>query len=285
MNKSEAIKATKNGALAACLSAALTAAIVLFAIYSDAEGKLAFFNDPSIIIDVVLILAFAFGIYKKSRAASMLMFLYFITAKIQIAIEAPAYSGFGIALLFLYYYGKAIQGSFVYHKLEKEENPNYKATTKWSYILGIPTVLIVLGMIGIALLSTTGVIPSTRVLSNSEIASHDMMTLRSAGIIEAEDSVKFFYSQGLSSILESGNILTQDRVIFYLTDESQELQVYEIFLNEITEVVQESQGDLFNDSVYKVNTNDPERWLLLLLSVEQKGDQKFVKALRNEISR
>jgi len=285
MNKSEAIKATKNGAIAACISAALTIIIVLIAISSDAEGELAPWNDPGIFIDVVFVLACAFGMYKKSRAASVLIFFYFLASKVIIAIETQAFSGFGMALVFIYFYGKAIQGSFVYHRLEKEENPDYKATTKWTYIFGIPSVLIIVTLVGFGLLSTTGVVPSTRVVSASEIYTNDIATLRSNGVITTGDKVKYFYSQGFSSILESGNVLTQDRVILYLTDENKELQVYEVSLNEITEVVLESQGDTFNDSVYIVNTNDPERWLKLYLSPEQKGDQKFVKAIRDNISR
>jgi len=285
MNKSEAIKATKNGAIAACISAAITVIIVLIAISTDAEGKLALFNDPANFIDVALILACAFGMYKRSRVASALIFIYFLAAKAIISIETQAYSGIGMALVFLYFYGKAIQGSFVYHKLEKEENPDYKATTKWTYIIGVPSVLIVVVLIGFALMSTTGVVPSTRVQAENEIKTNDISTLRSHGIINANDNVDYFYSQGLSSILESGNILTQDRVILYFTDEKEGLQIYEIPVNEITNVEMESQGDTFNDSVYKVNTKDPERWIKLFLSVEQKGDQKFVKALQDRLVR
>jgi len=285
MNKSEAIKATRNGAIAALISAALTIIIVLIAINSDAEGKLALWNDPSNFLDVFLILACAYGMYRKSRTASVLIFFYYIAAKIVIAIETQTYSGFGVALVFLYFYGKAIQGSFVYHKLEKEENPDYKAATKWTYLLGIPAALIATILIGFALMSTTGVVPSIRVQSTSEIKTNDIATLINYGIVTAEDNVEYFYSQGLSSILESGNILTNDRVILYLTDENTELQVYEIYINEITDVSLEAQGDLFNDSVYKVSTNDPERCIKLFLSIEQKGDQNFVRALRRKITR
>jgi len=225
MNKSEAIKATKNSAIAACISAAMTVIIVLIAINTDAEGKLALFNGPANFIDVALILACAFGMYKRSRVASVLIFIYFIAAKAIISIETKAYSGLGMALVFLYFYGKAIQGSFVYHKLEKEENPNYKETTKWTYIICAPSVLIVAVLIGFALMSTTGVVPSTRVQAKNEVKTNDISTLRSHGIITANDNVDYLYSQGFSSILESGNILTQDRVIFYITKENEGLQI------------------------------------------------------------
>lgn len=284
MNKSEAIKATRNGAIAACISAAMTLLVVLLAISIDFGGKLALWNDPLNILDVFLILACAYGMYRKSRVASIVIFVYFIAAKVIIAIETQAYSGIGLAAVFLYFYGRAIQGSFTFHKLAKEENPDYRAASKWSYIIGVPSVLITISLIAFSLMSVTGVVPSTRVQAGSEIYAGDISTLVDQGIIYAEDDVEYFYSQGLSSILESGNILTQDRVILYFTDENEELQIYEIYLDEITAVESESQGDAFNDSIYKVSTDDPDRWLKLFLSVEQKGDQKFVEALRSMIS-
>lgn len=285
MNKTEAIKATRNGAIAACISASMTLIMILIAIRADAEGKFALFNDPVNFFDVALILACAYGLYKKSRAASVLIFIYFLASKIIISIETQAYGGLGFGLIFLYFYGKAIRGSFVYHQLEKKENPDYKATSKWTYLIGVPSVLIVVVLIGFSLMSTTGVVPSTRVLAKNEINIEDITTLRSNGIITVNDSVDYFYSQGFSSILESGNILTQDRVLLYYTDEKEGLLVYEVSINDITNVEMESQGDIINDSVYKVNTIDPERWIRLFLSVQQKGDQKFVKALQSRLIR
>lgn len=283
MNRSEAIKATRNGAIAACVSAAMTLLVVLLAISLDSGGALALWNDPWNVLDVFFILACAYGMYRKSRTASIVIFVYFIAAKIIISIETQTYGGLGLALVFLYFYGRAIQGSFAFHKLEKEENPDYKAASKWTFIVGIPSVLIAAVIMGFALMSVIGVVPSTRVQTGSELRTNDIDMLVNSGILYAEDDVEYFYSQGLSSILESGNILTQDRVILYFTDENEELEIYEIYLDEITEVALESQGDALNDSIYKVSTGDPERWLKLFLSEEQKGDKKFVEALRSMV--
>jgi hypothetical protein len=225
----------------------------------------------------------AFGIYRKSRVAAVLIFVYFIVAKVILAVETQSYNGIFLALVFLYFYGKAIQGSFVYHKLEKAENPDYKATSKSTYVVGTLIVLIVTVLLGFALMSTIGVIPSTRVLSGSEVNPDDIATLRSQGIVSSEQNVDYLYTYGMSSILESGNILTQEHVIVYFTDEEEGLLIYEIPIYEITDVELETPGDAFSDSVYVVHTNDPEKWLKLYLSREQKGDQKFVKALRERV--
>src|SRR5688572_26416200 len=119
MDRTEAIKAMKNGAVAACISGTLTLVFFLIATTSNTEGELKLWNDPWIIVDILLIFACAYGIYKKSRFAAILLFCYFIFAKIVIGLETGKMPGIGLALVFLYFYGKAIQGTFVYHRLEK----------------------------------------------------------------------------------------------------------------------------------------------------------------------
>lgn len=283
MDRETALKAIRQGAIAACVSAGLTIAFIGIAIVANADGELALWNDPFNLVDVVLILVLAFGIYKKSRVAAVLMLLYFLVAKIVIAIETQSYSGIVLALVFLYFYGRAVLGTFAYHRIEKAENPDYKTPSKWWYIAGIPSVLLVLLLVGFALFSTTGVMPSTRVQSGEEMYQHDIQALVDHGVLTADDKVAYFYAQGLSSILESGNVLTQDRVILYFTNEGGEVEVYEIFFDEITAVTMEEPGSSLSDSVYRVSTNVPDRWLKLFLSVEQKGNNKFVDDLERRV--
>jgi len=183
MNKVEAIKATRNGAIAAGILPAISLILVLIAIYTNAEQKLAPLNEPWMLLNLIIILIFAFGIYRKSRVASILLFLDEIVFIIK-AIYTQSFIGFFIiAFVFLYFFAKAIQGSFVYHKLEKEENPAYKATTKWTYIIGIPLVLIYFVTTGYELMSTIGVIPSQKVQHGTEIRTTDINTLIDNDII------------------------------------------------------------------------------------------------------
>ena len=70
-------------------------------------------------IDVVLIFALAFGIYKKSRVAATTMFLYFLASKILIIVETGKPSGLLLAIIFLYFYFQAMVGTYQYHKILK----------------------------------------------------------------------------------------------------------------------------------------------------------------------
>ena len=284
MNITEAIKATRNGAIAASISAGLTIVMIVIAIKTNADGELGLWNDPANFIDVAFVLACAVGMYRKSRAASVLVFIYFLVSKIIIAIETQVYSGIFIAIVFLYFFGKAIQGSFTYHSLKKAENPDYITTSVWAYVVGVPAAFVFVLILSFGLLSATGILPSTKVQSASEIGVDDIRMLRDYGVIYFDDTIIYIYSQGLTSVLESGSILTLDSVIIYGQNENNEIEVYDIPLHEITDVVLESQGGVFTDSVYRLNTEDPDKWARLYLPTEQDGDRKFVEALRGMMS-
>jgi hypothetical protein len=60
MDKEEAIKATKTGAIVACISGSLTLAIAFFAIYNNSRGTIEIWNDPSVFLDIVFIFILAF---------------------------------------------------------------------------------------------------------------------------------------------------------------------------------------------------------------------------------
>lgn len=283
MNRDEAIKAIRNGAIAACISAGFTLVFVLYAVFSNSSGTLQIFNDPTNFFDILLVFGCAFGVYKKSRFAAILLFVYFIVCKIIIGIELGKVTGIGIGLIFLYFYGKAIQGTFSFHKIEKTENPNFKKTSKWAYIAGIPAVIIFFTLLGFGLMTVIGFVPSTEVQSGDKMLKKDKEILISNEIINSDDNVLFFYSGGFTSILEGGNILTDNRVIRYIIDENQELQIYEIHFDDIASVEQIENGDFLNDAIYMVNSQQPDTWLRLSLSTENQGDALFIKALKSKL--
>ncbi|MBI3230343.1 MAG: hypothetical protein HYZ45_09260 [Burkholderiales bacterium] len=67
-------------------------------------------------LDVLLIAGLTIGIYKKSRVCAGVMLTYFIISKVIMIIESGQLQGGAIGLVFLYFYGKALQGTLDYHK-------------------------------------------------------------------------------------------------------------------------------------------------------------------------
>lgn len=219
-----------------------------------------------------------------SRAAAVTIFIYFIISKIAIGIETGSILGLFLSLVFLYFFGKAILGTFSYHKIEKEENPKYKPAPKWQFYIGIPIGLLVVALSVIGIITMTGALPATNVTIGSKVLKEDYELLVSENIILNNEKIKYFYSGGVSSILESGNILTDKRVISYLTNPEEQLEKYELYFKNIKSVVLIDKGGFINPSIYKVNSHTKDVWLKLFLSTERDGDKDFIETLRSEIS-
>jgi len=187
-----------------------------------------------------------------------------------------------VTLFVIYIYARAVYGTFVYRKFIREENPD-KKSSKWWLVPVVPVVLVIGMVLLYSVSSVVGFVPSTVVLAGSEIRDGDVKKLREQSIITDKEKVTHFYSEGLFSILEGGNVLTEDRVITYYRDDADELQVVGIPLSEVARVELVTQGDAMSESVYKVHSSRG-RWISLYLSTEQKGDIPFVNELRDNIT-
>lgn len=283
MDRTQALKAIKNGAIAATVSGVFTLGVVIFALSSSAQGDLATWNDPANFIDVVLVFLCAFGIYRKSRTAAVVLLIYFIVSKIMIALSMGQVRGLLVSLIFLYFFARAVQGTFTFHKLERAENPAYKPPPRWYWFVGIPFGVIMFSLVGMGLLTMTGTLPSTEVLPGSRLPSHQVETLLSERIIDEGEQVEYFYSAGLFSILEDGNLLTDQRVISYFKNEQGELEIYELYLPEISDVILIEEGSYLNDSIYQLHGQTEDAWFNIVLSAEMGGDLEFIQRLKRLI--
>ena len=80
-------------------------------------------------VDIVLMLALTYGVYKKHRASAVTLFVYYVVGKIYIWIFSGAIIGLPIAAIFAYFFFRGVQGVFVYHRLmndvEEDTAVNY----------------------------------------------------------------------------------------------------------------------------------------------------------------
>ena len=283
MNLEQAQKATRNGAIAALLSAGVTFLVVTVAMMLGDVEELAVWNDPFNYLDVVLLLAFAFGIWKGSRFAAIAAFGYFLMAKIYLIVGSGQITGLPLALVILYYLGRAIQGSYVVQRHRAETEPGRWRMPAWMWAGGGALAIIGVLLMGLGAMSEVGVIPSTAVLEGSELPSDQHSDLKRLGVLEEDEEVRYFYSAGLLSIEEDGNILTDRRVISYETFED-ELFVASVAFSDIVEIVVEEKGDYLNDTILLIRTRYEED-IYLFLSAEEEGDERFIEALETAVSR
>ncbi len=136
-------------------------------------------------------------------------------------------------------------------------------------------------MVGIGLAAMAG----KEVVAGASLPRSEHNQLLQAGIISEGEVLKYFYSESPNSVLEAGNVLTDRRVIGYFTDESGERRIYDLSLADIASVDLIQQGNFIRDSLYQINSHDPEVWIQILLSSKNKGGLVFVEALGSELVR
>ena len=283
MDKERALQATKRGAIVACLLTTLTLAVSIFAILNNSSGILELYNDPIIFFDILFAYFLAYWIYKKSLTAAVVMFFHIIIGRIIVAIETGQVTNMGMVLICLYFIGKAVQGAYVIQKIEKTENSNHQTKSKWIQVSIISSVVIYFSMVIGGLFTMTGVLTPTEVLEGKDLSEDYREVLIKSDIINQYDNIQYFYSEAFSRIEEAGSVLTSDRVITYLKDENNETAVYEIYFDELTDIVLIENGNFFNDSIYRVYAGSRDAYLTLVLSPEKRGDMKFIEALRSEL--
>ena len=152
-------------------------------------------------------------------------------------------------------------------------------------ILGSVVGVVVVALYGFGFLMDTGVVPSDRVQTHSEIADKHMDVLLTEGIIDQGEQIEHFYSEGLLSVREGGSVLTDRRVIAYAEDEDDELWIFEFAFDEIVSIEQVQEGTMFDYAVYLVNGEGEDNYLELWLPHENGDAARFVGALQAKINR
>lgn len=155
------------------------------------------------------------------------------------------------------------------------------ATLKWA---GMGVVLVFVALAVFGLLMDVGVVPSERVLDGDEVPAEHYTTLIAEEIIDENEVIEMFYSEGLLSIREGGSILTDYRVISYQENADDLVDIYEIWNEDLVSVEQTQMGDAMNFSVYRVTGQGEDMWLELWLPHEQGDGERFAEAIEAKIT-
>ncbi|WP_432727239.1 hypothetical protein [Variovorax sp. W6] len=112
------LRKIRNAWIAGLVSAAVTLVFVLIAVAGTSLIGMSAYQ----LLDVVLILGLAFGIYKKSRICAVLMLAYFVWAKV-VLIRLGHANGTGLvmAAVFFYFYLQGVIGTFAYHRYQRQK--------------------------------------------------------------------------------------------------------------------------------------------------------------------
>ena len=165
MELKDAIKANTSGAVATLLLAFLVfLQRRLFPILGDNSY---FVQELSVYyIEVIVLMICAYGIFKHSRLAALIVFITFLGERVLYILEYNTFSGYIITIAFLYYFFNAVRGTYYYHKIVSRDEPKLEKVNKYFNYIGLP--LITLYSIGLVInmLQSSVLMPS----ANSDIS-------------------------------------------------------------------------------------------------------------------
>lgn len=143
--------------------------------------------------------------------------------------------------------------------------------------LAIPTVLLVLGVLALGVMTEVGALPDTAAVPRSEMRASTLEFLRAEELVEPDEVVLFFYSDGFLGLSEDGNYFTNRRVVSYWEEED-ELRVESAGYHAISDLSLKSDDSLFGNSTIRVTRLDGS-WFQLLVSNEDDRDDEFFELL------
>ncbi len=258
----------------------LTLVALGMTIYANLSGGIVAILESDLFYDFVAFIILSIGMYYKSRVSAVLVLSYYIIARIIHFMQTGKVAGILVVVIIIVLLAQATLATFKYHRLKKELSPEYKATSKLTWWLATPINVILAGLLFLVVLSEFGIWAPTSLVKEDSLSASHVNTLLENDILNEGERIELFFSEGLTSILTGGNIVTDSRVISYETMDD-DLYVYSAPFTEISFVGIEQKGsNLYYSQIY-VETYDGQGFYLLAPH-EQKEDEQFVKAIKEK---
>jgi hypothetical protein len=119
MDRDRALKDIRNAWVAAYVSAGVIVVAVLVARFGGVP--LHGVNWGSL-LEIAILMALAFGVHMKSRAASVVLLGYFLTVQVLLRVDTHiGVSGIFVAVLLGWFYVRGVMGTIAYHRLESAQ--------------------------------------------------------------------------------------------------------------------------------------------------------------------
>jgi len=275
-----------------CLSYLIQSLFIYF------TGNLLFSNTPpvdgiefyiTLVVTLAASLLFSyvcFDIFKRKKYGFVPYISIWLIIEIVYKFFLVSSKGIFISIIIFFLSLNAYRGWLGIRKFNKTEEVEIKKKRGWIKFIGIPISLILLSLIFFGVLTETSMLPSTYVQTGSELSQKEKNKLINHKIIDKNDNILFFYSEGIFSIIYGGQLITNDKVISYIMNEKKLLEIYEMPLNNVQEIVLETKGSFIEDSVYKIigDENADYEYIVIVLSTEKNRNIDFINAIKKRMN-
>ncbi len=189
----------------------------------------------------------------------------------------------GSLIMALFYWRVCKHIADIREDIEPTEIEGKKKPSWLFYVLAFLFCSPILGLIAIGTYIGNSAPPSY-VVAGAELSQDRTDLLREHSVVEEQEEIVFFYSGGIFSVLETGTILTEERVISYVQDsETEAVSIDAIAYSDIAELYLSGKGDGFlEDTVIDLYRAGDEYVLSVVVSAEKNGDEPVIKMLKSK---
>ena len=285
-----AADAAKQGVWAAGIVAVVTTSIALISL---ATGTSVIGLDGSAVLDGLAFALIAWGIHRKSRAASVGGLALYVLEQLLAVADGESIRGSIIIIFFVIAFGNSIRGTFAYHRLHAQlrsaiDPETGLPTSKIPELPSFPMPVKLLGgafLSGCMMLVFPGLLlpemPETYVLEGDQLSADQRATIESLGILEPSERILYFYSDGFWDMKEGFYLLTDQALILwgeaFIPEGRVLVPAVRLPLSEITFIGVHYSDFWLEDSAVGVDSGGWNYYFPL--SSENGGDRSFITAL------
>lgn len=257
----------------------------VFAAYlSDINhAPLSTYFDPWTVGLLLVFFLLIWGMTRFSRAAAVVMFLLVLLNQTLLFLETASIWVVGLGLLFLFFFARAIKGSFDYHALMKRINPEHRPTKRWMWVVFTPVALLAVLFLSLRALSYFELIPAGHVKAQHEITAAERQTLEDMALVNSDTEIEYFYTHGVFSVRDGGVLMTAEELIIYAELDG-EIYHDSMRFEDMDWVKRLHTGNAFENSVFQVAGEAQYTGFQFELSTDDNMDTVFFQALENKIN-
>jgi hypothetical protein len=209
-------KHIRNAWIAGCISASITFLVSVGSIISpDIAASTGI--DAWSIVDALLVAGLSFGIYHESRFCALGLLVYFVIAKIIMAIDADNFKIVAQGLIFIYFFFRGTVAAFQLWKYKVETGlVRVPDRRRLYYVTASIVGVLMIALIAIFVVAALG--PEDAVVPGKQLKARYVRELQGLHLLDKNEELTYFYSDAFYSIRKGLYFFTDKKVVLYNED-------------------------------------------------------------------
>jgi len=209
-------KHIRNAWIAGCISASITLIVSVGSIFfPEITASTGF--DAWGIIDALFVAGLSFGIYHENRFCALGLLVYFVIAKIIMALDADNFKIVVQGMIFIYFFFRGTVAAFQLRRYKVETGLVRVADRrKLHYVTVSIAGVLILALSVLIVVAALG--PENAVVPGKQLKARYVREIQGLGLLDKNEELAYFYSDAFYSIRNGLYFFTDKKVVLYNED-------------------------------------------------------------------